>query len=106
LARTFATRDAADWAARLQANDVPFAPALTVPEVIQDPQVAHLGAVNAIKHPSLGMIKGLNRPIRFDGENRSDYRTTPRLGEHTDEVLAELGIARERIATLQADGIV
>ncbi len=106
LATTFATRDADDWAARLQANDVPFAPALTVPEVIKDPQVGHLGSVNAIDHPSFGTIRGLNRPIRFDGENRSDFRTTPRLGEHTDEVLTELGIERERIEELRANGIV
>lgn len=106
LAQTFATRDADDWAARLQANDVPFAPVLTVPEVIEDPQVMHLGAVNAIEHPAFGTIRGLNRPIRFDGENRSDFRTTPRLGEHTDQVLTELGVERERIAALRADGIV
>lgn len=106
LAAIFATRDRLEWMARLEANDVPFAPVLSIPEVIDDPQVRHLGVVNEITHPLVGVRRGVNRAVRFDGDNRSAFRPVPRLGEHTDEILRELGLPADRVAELRAAKVV
>ena len=82
------------WMARLEAADVPFAPILDVTEVPQDAQVQHLGTFQVMQHPVKGRIRTIMRPIWLDG-SRADQplRAPPLLGEHTTEVLAELGIA-------------
>ena len=105
LTTIFRTRDRNEWMALLEAHDVPFAPVLTIPEVIGDPQVSHLGALNEIEHPRFGVQRALNRPLHFDGDNRSGFHPVPTLGEHTDEILGELGTPPERIAALRAAGV-
>jgi len=101
----FATRDRAEWITRLEAHDVPFAPENTFADLQDDPQLKHLGAFNTMEHPKFGTIRGVNRPLRFDGDNRSDFAHTPRLGEHTDAVLGNLGVSKDRIEELRAGGI-
>jgi crotonobetainyl-CoA:carnitine CoA-transferase CaiB-like acyl-CoA transferase len=85
LKQIFATQPRAEWMQRLERGDVPFAPELGVQEIEHDPQVKHLGTIYA-----LGKIKTPHRPARVDGSREIDFRPPPRLGEHTDEILAEL----------------
>ena len=85
LRETFRTRNRAEWMERLERADVPHAPELGVEEIEHDPQVKHLGTIY-----SIGGMRAAHRPARVDGSREIDFRQPPRLGEHTEEILAEL----------------
>ena len=106
LGKTFLTRPRAEWLQRLEAEDVPHAPVLTAGEVFDDPQVRHLGSLHRLEHPQEGDMWVVNPPVWFDGARPGAMKPPPVLGEHSDEVLAELGLAAEEIAALRNDKIV
>ncbi|NUZ04612.1 CaiB/BaiF CoA transferase family protein [Piscinibacter koreensis] len=91
-APVFARRTRGDWVARLSSLDVPVAPIYDVTEVFDDPQVRHLDSFVVLEHPQMGPVTSIRRPLFRDG-TRSDQPTSapPVLGEHTAEVLAEVG---------------
>ncbi len=88
------TQSRAHWMLRLEENDVPFSPMLDITQVPDDPQVKHLGSFVTLEHPLKGKSRAIMRPVWLDG-TRADQplRAPPMLGEHTAEVLAELGMA-------------
>jgi crotonobetainyl-CoA:carnitine CoA-transferase CaiB-like acyl-CoA transferase len=106
LKGVFATRTRGEWMARLEARDVPFAPVQTIPEVLDDPQVRHLETFYAVAHPTQGEVVGIHRPVWIDGGRTVDVRAPPVLGEHTDEVLLELGYSADEAAKLRGEGAV
>ena len=57
------------------------------------------------EHPQFGPVRGVRRPVRYDGNREIDTRPPPALGEHTDEVLEELGLSVDEIAALRNKGI-
>ncbi len=93
LATTFLTRPRDAWCALLEAQAVPFAPVLSVPEVMQDPQVQHLQTFYAMQHPTQGAQIGIHRPVTIDGQRGPDHLAAPALGEHTDAIRQEFGLA-------------
>ena len=90
LVKVFATKDRAHWMKRLEAADVPFAPIQTIPEVLSDPQVQHLGSFAQEADATRGMLTMLKRPVLIDGKRDLPLTPPPTLGQHTAEVLAEL----------------
>ena len=90
LKAVFATRTRAEWMQQLQREDLPFAPELGVQDLEHDPQVKHLGTLYELTHEKHGRIRAQHRPARVDGGREIDFRPPPDLGEHTDEILAEL----------------
>lgn len=95
------------WMPRLEANDVPYAPINTLPEVFDDPQVQHLGTFFEVEHPVEGKQTFSRRAVYIDG-SRADQpmNPPPQLGEHTDEVLGELGMDADAVKGLRDKGVV
>ena len=91
---------------RLDAEEVPFAKVNALDEVADDPQVRHRGSISEMEHESGGTVRLPNPPARF-GRTPAEIRyLSPMLGQHTDEVLAELGHSGDDIASLRAGGAV
>lgn len=106
LGKTFATRPRAEWAQRLEAQDVPYAPVHNVGEVIDDDQVRHLGTFYQVQHPQEGEVWGVNPPVFIDRQRPGPMRPPPVLGEHSAQILGELGFDRDEIAELRAAKVV
>jgi crotonobetainyl-CoA:carnitine CoA-transferase CaiB-like acyl-CoA transferase len=83
--------DSAEVLARLQRAGVPCAPINTLDRILAEPQTEASGMLVPAKHPRLPDYRALGLPIRWNGERSSVTRVPPLLGEHTAEVLAELG---------------
>ena len=99
------TRPAAEWLERLTAEGVPCAPVLTRSAMIQHPQVQANGIVIETEHAVAGRLRQAPPAARFSGTPTGVRRGGPKLGEHTDEILAELGYSDAEIAELRAEGI-
>jgi crotonobetainyl-CoA:carnitine CoA-transferase CaiB-like acyl-CoA transferase len=88
LAEVFAREERLHWMTKLERADVPFAPVQTVAEVIEDPQIKHLGTFYKEAHPTEGPLTLVRRPVLIDGSRDISSLPPPTLGEHTLEVLA------------------
>ncbi|MBI2156484.1 MAG: CoA transferase [Candidatus Rokubacteria bacterium] len=107
--RTYATRagDAAEaWIARLRAAGVPCGRVSTVAQALADPQALARAMVETIHHPAVGSFRMLGVPFKMAGTPARVRRPPPTLGEHTGEVLGELGLDAAEIARLRADEVI
>ena len=100
--------DTADaWLARLKAAGIPCGRINTVAQALDDPHTAARRMVEAIEHPTIGMLKMLGIPFKFSDTPGSVRRAPPVLGQHTDEILTrELGMDASAIAALRADKVI
>ncbi|NEK59585.1 CoA transferase [Geodermatophilus sabuli] len=99
------TRDTADWLPRLEAADLMCAPILDYEALVASEQVAVNGMIASLPHP-LGAIETIGVPIRLSATPAPPLGSAPLVGEHTAEVLAELGYSAPEITRLQDDGVV
>jgi len=97
----FRTRPQAHWLAALRAADVPHAPVLTVPDILDDPEFAAAGSFHDLHHPEMGPVRALSRPIRYDGQRPPSRYPPPTLGEQTGVILAEAGLSEQEIAAVR-----
>ncbi len=100
------TEPVADWVQRLEAAGIAAGPIYEFHEVFEDPQVRHLGLVAEVEQPGAGKVKMLGFPGRASATPPRIDRPAPFLGQHTAEVLGELGLAPEEIERLASAGVV
>ena len=98
------TRPAEEWLERLTAEDVPCAPVLTRSQVMRHPQVIANEALVETEHAAAGRLRQARPAARFSATPAGIRHGAPALGEHTDELLRELGYAPEQIASLKGFG--
>jgi crotonobetainyl-CoA:carnitine CoA-transferase CaiB-like acyl-CoA transferase len=106
LEKATVTKTSADWVTILNKAGVPCGPILNVKEVFEDEQVRALGLAVKIRHPRLGEQEVQNLPVTLSRTPGAVRTASPDLGEHTDQVLAELGYSKEEVAALHRDGAV
>ena len=85
------TRPTAHWMKAFDTHKVWYAPVNDYEQVEIDPQVEHNKMILKMDHPEAGPVRLLAHPVRYDGEAPGVRRMPPRQGQHTREVLAELG---------------
>ncbi len=106
IAERIAVRPAAKWLEELEAAGIPAGPINRIRQALADPQAEFRHVVREIGSGRLGPVPTVGSPIRFDGERTDTDLPPPALGEHTDEVLAGLGLSEEEIAGLKGARIV
>ena len=88
------------WIERLNDGGCPCGRVMDLPEVFSDPQVLAQDLVLDVPHPGAGTVRMTGFPVKLSGTPCAVFHPAPRLGEHTEEVLAEIGYGPERIAAL------
>jgi formyl-CoA transferase len=101
------SKPSAYWVTELNKAGVPCGPINTIDQVFADPQVQHLGIRRPVDHPTLGSFDIVGQPIHLSAfPQPARLRPTPDQGQHTDEVLRELGYDAAAIAGMRRNGAV
>ena len=100
------TRPTAHWVEKLDAAGVPGGPVYTYDQTLADPHVQHRRMVHDIEHPVIGPMKTLGLPVKSTGELTQIRKPAPLHGQHTAEVLRDLGYTQAQVGALVADGVV
>lgn len=106
LAARFAERSSVAWQAILEAAQVPCGRIADIQTAFASPEAAALDMLVHVEHPALGVLRQAGIPIRFEGTPGSIRTAPPLLGEHSDEILDEIGFRPAEIAALRASGVV
>lgn len=100
-----AERPTAYWIEKMLARDMWVSEVKDHLEVERDPQAVHLQAFTSYEHPTAGAVKTVNIPVVFSETPGSIVRHPPRVGEHNDEILRELGYTDDKIEQLKETGV-
>ncbi len=106
LDEIMARRPADEWLALLNAAEIPCGPIYAIEDALNDPHIQARRQIVQLEHPTAGLIRSLAFPVHFSDSAVSYRLPPPRLGEHTETVLAELGYDAAEIARLAAEGVV
>jgi formyl-CoA transferase len=106
IAERIAAKPAAEWLQQLEAAGIPAGPINRIGQALADPQAQHRHAVRHFASGMLGEVPTVGSPLRFDGVRADAELPPPALGEHSQEVLAEMGLGASEIAELKRAGIV
>jgi len=105
LADLFSTRTTAEWMTLLESADIPVAPMNSVEDVVHDPHLTQSGFFVTEEHPSEGELRAMRTPTNWSESQPGTPRPAPRLGEHSAEVLREVGYSDSEIEELVEKGV-
>jgi crotonobetainyl-CoA:carnitine CoA-transferase CaiB-like acyl-CoA transferase len=106
LESKFRSRPRDEWLAILAAHDIPAGRVQPLAQFLDDPAVRHHGMVREYDHPEAGRLRMMGQPLVFTATPTRDPGPPPTLGQHTDEILREVGYDAAAIADLRARSIV
>jgi crotonobetainyl-CoA:carnitine CoA-transferase CaiB-like acyl-CoA transferase len=106
LGPAFAKRTTADWLARLEEAGVPAGPINDMAQVWADPHVRARKMLVETEHPRAGAVPNIGVPVKLSETPAAVRHAAPLFGQHTGEVLAEVGVDSDALAALHADGVV
>jgi crotonobetainyl-CoA:carnitine CoA-transferase CaiB-like acyl-CoA transferase len=106
IAERLEKRPSADWIREFEAAGVPVGPVNKIGDMLADEQVRARDMVVEVDHARAGRVKALGHPIKFSGTPGEVKRAAPLLGQHTREVLGELGYSAARIDELVGEGAI
>jgi len=85
------TKPTAHWVEHLNAIGIPAGPVYTLDQTFEDPQVKHLNLARPVDHPRLGRLSLVGQPLTIGDHDAGPRTPAPELGQHTDDILRELG---------------
>jgi len=106
IAERLEKRPSADWIREFEAAGVPVGPVNKIGDMLADEQVRARDMVVEVDHARAGRVKALGHPIKFSETRGEVKRAAPLLGQHTREVLGELGYSPQRIDELVREGAI
>jgi crotonobetainyl-CoA:carnitine CoA-transferase CaiB-like acyl-CoA transferase len=106
VAGIFATRTTAEWMGILEKADIPYTPLRNIDDLVADPHLHAIGFLSEVEHPSEGAIKSMRVPTTWSDSKTDNPSPAPTLGQHSREILRELGLTELSIADLFAKGVV
>jgi len=100
------TRPTAYWIRAFEEAGIPCGPIYTIDQVFSDPQVKHLGIATPVIHPRLGKLDLIGSPVNFFGADKKIRSACPDGGQHTSEIMAELGYSAQEIEQFRKSNII
>jgi crotonobetainyl-CoA:carnitine CoA-transferase CaiB-like acyl-CoA transferase len=106
LNKGFAAKTSAEWVEILNKGGVPCGPIYSMDQVFADPQVKHIQAAAEVQSRKLGKLKLINQPVKLSRTPAKLLAASPERGEHTEEVLLEIGFDKNEVENFKNKGIV
>ena len=85
--------------------DIPVGPILSMKEIAEEPSLRKTGTVVEVDHPTRGKYLTVGNPIKMS-DSPADVKRSPLLGEHTEEILTELGFGADQITALRTEKVI
>ncbi|MEO9230726.1 MAG: CoA transferase [Devosia sp.] len=104
LQEAFEQKPWAHWQQRMRDASIPCGEVRTVSETLRSEEVRERGILNRTKHPTVGWLPNISLPIRYSATPLRDPQAAPLVGEHTNEILRELGYDEEKITQMGRAG--
>jgi crotonobetainyl-CoA:carnitine CoA-transferase CaiB-like acyl-CoA transferase len=102
----FRRRTSADWLSQFEKAGLPAGPIYNMKEVLENEQTRARNMLTEVPHQSLGKTKTIGAPVKFSRTPAEVRRGAPVLGQHSREILAEIGCSAEEIANREREGVV